>query len=190
MNQPRMNLFRAVVRKERARVRKVDGRKLSPQLIASAVLVAGTLLFNLKANREHKAKLEAMRAEVAELDNQVKEAVSVAEAGARSAGGGRKPAAAPKPSGMDGSWTAVLWKFAAFTGQTVVIRDIQLAPLQNGGRIQAVNIHGQATSYVEMRDWLQRLIENMPGSEFSLQTQKLGDDPDFPVSFTLQAQVI
>ena len=91
---------------------------------------------------------------------------------------------------MDGTWTAVLWKFAAFTGERVVIRDVQLAPLAGGGRIQSVILNGQAASIVEVKLWLERLIENMPGSEFSIQNQKTIEDPDYPVAFSLTAQVI
>lgn len=187
MSAARMNLFKGVKGKEKSRARVAKPAKFSPHLaVCLLVLVGGTMNY-FKSARAHRDRMVTMRAELADLEAQVREVVAMGEqAGALT----RKPAAvAHKPSGMDGTWTAVLWKFAAFTGQKVVIREMRLAPLSNGGKIQSVSIRGQATSIVEMREWLQRLIENMPGSEFSISNQRLGDG-EFPLDFTLQAQVI
>ncbi len=188
MNASRMNLFKGVKTKEKSRARVTKPAKFSPHLAVTLLLILGGGMVFIKGTRQHKEKMEAMRAELAELEAQVREVVAMSE----QAGAARRPSAAQaaqKPSGMDGTWTAVLWKFAAFTGQNVVIREMQLAPLANGGKIQSVSIRGQATTLVEMREWLQRLIENMPGSEFSISNQRQGEG-DFPVDFTLQAQVI
>lgn len=192
MSAARMNLFKGVRTKEKSRARVTKPTKLSPHLIAGLVILAGGTFVFFKSGRLHKERLATMRAEMVELEAQIQEVVAMSEqakAARKPAGSGSALAVATKPSGMDGSWTAVLWKFAAFTGQNVVIREMQLAPLANGGKIQSVAIRGQATSLVEMREWLQRLIENMPGSEFSISNQRLGEG-DFPVDFTLQAQVI
>ncbi len=187
MNAPRMNLFSGVERKEKARARKLKVTSFSPALLAPILVVVAGMFLVMQTNKSHRTQMEALQAELAEVEAQIAETVAMS----LQAGAARKPAAAAlKPSGMDGSWTAVLWKFAAFTGQRILIREMELAPFPGGGKIQSVSIQGQAGSVVEMRDWLSRLIENMPGSEFSISSQRSTEDPNFPIVFTLKAQVI
>jgi hypothetical protein len=189
MSSPRMNLFKGVARNEKSRARLVAPKGFRPQFAATLGAVFLVLGMVWKSHLGHKARVEAIRAQIAEADAQIQQVLAMSEQIANQ----RKPAAAAatsKPSGIDGTWTAVLWKFAAFTGERVVIRDLQLTPLAGGGKIQSVTLNGAAASLVEVRRWLERLIENMPGSEFSIQSQKVTEDPDYPVAFSMQAQVI
>lgn len=187
MKSPRMNLFREVARTEKTRARKVSPKGIPFQRIVPVVGIVLVALAYTKSIAKHKAEMADLRAQIAEAEAQVRQIVDMSTVQAHV---NRKPASNLKPSGMDGTWTSVLWKFAAFTGERVVIRDVQLTPLAGGGRIQNVLLNGQAASFVEVRLWLERLIENMPGSEFSIQHQKLTEDPDYPVVFSLTAQVI
>ena len=128
MNAPRMNLFSGVKRKEKARARQIQVPKLSPMMLAPLLALVVGALFVVQGNTKHRTQMEALQAELAEVEAQIAEIVAMSV----QAGAARTPATVVKPSGMDGTWTAVLWKFAAFTGQRIQIREMELAPLPGG----------------------------------------------------------
>lgn len=191
MATPRMNLFRDLGKPGRKQGAPTAPFQFSkpkgiPPGMMLGLAVFGILAFVIYSNQQkHKKRMAEMKTQLGEYEEQIKQVVAMSE------NVPRKPASkAPlRPSGIDGTWAAVLWKIAAFSGRDIVITSLSLAPVQ-GSRIQAVTVSAHSTSALEIKRWLERLIENMPGSEFSVQSQHQVDDKEYPIQFNLIAQVI
>lgn len=183
-----MNLFKDLGRKEGSpgiRFQFSKPKGLSPGMMLGVAVVGLGLFFFYSNVQKHKRKMAEMQAQLNEYEEQIKQVVVMSEDRPS-----RKPASGPvRPSGIDGTWAAVLWKIAAFSGKDIVIQSLSLTPV-SGSRIQSLNVSAHSTSTMEIKLWLERLMENMPGAEFTVQSQREIDDKQYPIQFNLIAQVL
>lgn len=95
---------------------------------------------------------------------------------------------------LEPTWSALLWKVSAFTGTKITVQQMDLAynvgSSPDGMRGRTVVLSGGAVSLSAVREWLDILIRAVPGYDFSIDSNAVSGDVDFPVSFRISAKVL
>lgn len=93
---------------------------------------------------------------------------------------------------LDGTWTSLIWKLAAYSGMQVRFQKMVLgsSTAQAGAPSpKQVSIEGQAESVAAMRDWLSALLHHVPGYDFIMDYQGEAGDGAYPITFRVTARV-
>lgn len=85
-------------------------------------------------------------------------------------------------------WTLFVWKLSTLTGDHVVLRKIGLGETNPANpATKKVVIEGDATSLWALKEWLGRLIAQVPQYDFSIDQQAQSVESSFPVQFKVTA---
>lgn len=85
-------------------------------------------------------------------------------------------------------WTLFVWKLSTLTGDHVVLRKIGLGETNPANpATKKVVIEGDATSLWALKEWLGRLIAQVPQYDFSIDQQEQSVESSFPVQFKVTA---
>jgi len=95
---------------------------------------------------------------------------------------------------LEPTWSSLLWKVSAFTGTKISVQQMDLAyaagSSADGMHGRTVVLSGQAASLAAVRDWLDVLIRAVPGYDFSIDSNAISGDSDYPVTFRISAKVL
>lgn len=198
-----MNLFaqRSGAKKASASSASVSGRMKLPwqgSVSLGAVVLGGAFLGWLfystqKSSEEAQKQIDGIEAQIQQM----------VESGQKRSLASEKQKDR-RPSGLDGTWTSLIWKLSAYTTNHILIRRMDLtqsapaAPTAAAGApsvpaaagVKQVILEGEAASVKALKEWLDGLLKNVPGYDFVMDQQGKGEDPLFPVKFKVTAKYI
>ena len=204
MEQKRMNLFKGKFEKPKAAPKKIKlGFHVVVVIAFSGLIAVGmvfTYLGHKKTQNELKAKVANLESEAQKVIAETNQLAEIQIKKKRGAVGyriklGRERNIA-SASGIDPSWSALLWKLSAITGGDILLQSIDL---NVGGKAAAIvagrtlTLSGSATTLITMREWLSRMTKELPGYDFSIDSQTISESSaqnKFTVTFKVTARLI
>lgn len=203
----RMNLFRQLTSApaKSAKTLSAPQIKFKPgfhsYLAIGVVSVCG--LGALATYSSHRASIKASQAALLTAQDQLKgilvqteavaaEIAKIKSERAKSRDAASKGIVADQDSFED-NWVSLLWKLSSLTGTGIVISNMELTKAAGPGgtrAARAVSLNGSALTLVTVRDWLDRLTKEVPGYDFSIESQSASGDAKYPVAFRVTARVI
>ena len=128
---------------------------------------------------------------VAEEERAMKMAIAQETLELRSTSEQQEPGRDPVSSGIDGSWTSVIWKLATFA-RDIIVQRIDLTNKEKSEDVfaeKSILIEGQAGSLGALTNWIELLTRNLPQSSFVMEQQSNSDDKHFPVAFKITGRI-
>ncbi len=202
----RINLYRGLFQKPKAAPKKIKLGFHAVVIIAFFVLNAigmvMTFLGHKRTQNELKAKVVGLEVETQKVIVETNQLADIQIRKKKGATGDRirlgrdQRSVASAGAAIDPTWSALLWRLSAITGGDIQLQALDLNVGGKGSAIvsgRTILMSGSATSLISMKQWLSRMTKELPGYDFSIDSQSIAESSaqnKFPVVFKITARLI